>query len=92
MPLGGLLESPAPLNRGGYFLRRDRSLLDQAMREHRGGRPVKKVEHPIVDATQAYAKFVDAVPKIISLGSTEFVPKLLETCQLDPALGLSPRR
>ena len=92
MPHGVLLESPAPLNRRVYLLRRDRSFLDQPVREHRGGGPVKKVEHPVVDPTKPYAKLVDAVPEIISLGPAEFVSKLFEACQLDPTLGLSPRR
>jgi hypothetical protein len=51
---------------------------------------VKKVEHPIVNALEAYPKLINAIAQIIGLRPAQFVSDLFEALNLQSALILSP--
>ncbi len=76
------------LNRAINLPRGNRTLLHDSMGHDSRYRAVKKIEHPVMDALQADAEFVDSISQQIRLRPPQLMPQFAEPFQPKEALRL----
>ncbi len=79
---------PFTFNSPFSFIRWNRSLFHDSMRDDDNVSAAEEVQDPVIDAVQRRAQFIDSVLQKIGHGSPEFVTLGFELAQVDEHFSL----